>query len=302
MPNPWLRVFMLAGAMAGLVAMAWNAGPSLMHYNETSLVLPATVKNPSGPWTYGIGETPHYTVQVHIEAGDTSVPNASLQQARRLITSVSLKVVAQNIGGLPLRPTDVLLYGSSAGYIGAVSSVFPQSEATNAAGQTAGFTYQSNVVIPLYVYANPAYLANTLTHELTHVTLNQEELGMELPTWVNEGFAWYNGMEAEQRIDPASEQQLYQLLLNGINVARQQGELLPLTVGEGVVLHNNAQYNLEFFDYLAIKQLIATYGIDQFQRFLKNIHGEGVAASFERTFGISMRTYETNFYRGFQGV
>ena len=297
----WSGISILLGTMTGIMAVSWNLTPTFSHYKETTLVAASPLSVTASPWRYNPQQVPKYDTRIHVEAGDRFVTGKTLNTTRDLIETVSLKVVGKNLGVLPLRTAHILLYATSDGYIKAVSSVFPQSEVTNATGQTAGFTYQSNIVLPMYLYSDPAYLANTLTHELTHVTLNQEELGAELPTWLNEGFAWYNGLQAERAISPVSEQQLFNLLMNGVVSARNDGKLLPLTAGEDVILHHNAQYNLEFFDYLAVNHLISTYGIRKFQGFLDNIHGEGLNNSFLHAFGISIQMYESHFYQTFQG-
>lgn len=302
MSRVWPGISMVGLSMVNIAAMGWGASFSFPHYMEKSLLVPSLPGTHATPWPETSVTTTNYEVHLQIAEGDHSVTYQSLQRARKLIDAVGFKVVSENVGTLPLRPAEVYLYGSSGGYLQAVAHVFPKSEITIASGQTAGFTYSSSVVIPMYLYTNKAYLANTLTHELTHVVLNQEHLGALLPTWLNEGFAWYNGMEAERRVNPASEQRLYQLLLSGIQSAKEQQQLLPLNVGEEQVLHHNAQYNLEFFDYLAVNRLISTYGIKKFQGFLANIHGEGVSGSFQRSFGISLQQYDNQFYQQFERV
>lgn len=301
MGKVWSGIALTTGSVVTVVSMGWGAPFALPHYTEQTLHL-ANRQTLSSPWVVGNMRPPVVPLTVDVTAGDATVPNKALAKTAGLIQAVSLGIIQENIGTLPLQPAEFLLYGSPAGYIQAVAAVFPKSEVTTATGQTAGFTFHSDVVIPMYLYSSDAYLANTLTHELTHVTLNQDSLGAQLPTWINEGFAWYNGMQAEAKISPAEETSLFNLLLKGVEAARGNGQLLPLTAGEQDVLHHNAQYNLEFFDYLAVNSLIDKYGLQKFREFLRSIHGEGVQGSFLKTFGISLDHYERNFYQSYERV
>lgn len=300
MTKAWSGIALTTGSLAAVLSMSIGATFNLPHYEEQTLHLsrPTT----SSPWELASRQLPVLPLTVNVSTGDSSVPPRVLAQTVEMIQAVSIGVIHKNMGTLPLQPAEFLLYGSPAGYIQAVAAIFPKSEVTSATGQTAGFTFHSEVVIPVYLYSNDAYLANTLTHEMTHVTLNQDALGNQLPTWLNEGFAWYNGMQAEAQISIAQETSLFTILLKGVDVARGNGQLLPLTATEQDVLHHNAQYNLEFFDYLAVNNLISKYGLQKFRQFLANVHGEGVEGSFLKTFAISLGQYERSFYQSYEGV
>jgi hypothetical protein len=138
-------------------------------------------------------------------------------------------------------------------------------------------------------------LANVLTHELTHVVLNQKGIGDSLPTWINEGIAWHDGLLAQSQVSPQKTQQLTAKLNQQIHQVAQQQQLLQLSASENDIL--SANYNVEWEDYLAVQNLLNTYGNQAFLSFLNGISQNGVDASFQQTYNMSRANYEASFYQ-----
>ncbi|MCF8563740.1 hypothetical protein LLE49_03175 [Alicyclobacillus tolerans] len=236
------------------------------------------------------------SVQLRLDQGDSQIRESVSRSVLADVQKYSLPVLEHNAGQVPVQTTQLIAFNTDKGYLRSIRQIFPKNEITNASGQTAGFTLASEVFLPMYEYQNQAYLVNTLTHELTHVVLNQQHIGAVLPTWMNEGFAWYDGMTAERMVSAADAAQLENLLQDGINRAVQTGELLPLTASESDILRVNHIYNVEFEDYLAVKHLIDRYGLAKFRAFL-NASPQGVAQSFYRQYHMPLSQYQTQFFQ-----
>jgi hypothetical protein len=118
--------------------------------------------------------------------------------------------------------------------------------------------------------------------------LNQESIGDSLPTWLNKGTAWLDGMTAQRQMNPNAADLLARAYNEDLQQAEQDGQLLQLTASEQDIL--NASYNVEWEDYLVVKVLVDTYGRSKFNVFLTNAHS-GVEQSFENAFAISMSSY-----------
>lgn len=227
--------------------------------------------------------------KVAIDAGDSSITAQNVDTVAHLIQTVSARVLERNLGGLPDTSARVVLFGSEAGYAEAVVKAFGKQNASQVVKETGGFTSGSTVYIPYYKYKDDAFLVNTLTHELTHATLNQAGIGGKLPTWLNEGFAWYDGVQAEDAVNAADAQQVQTTLMKQLTAAKQSGNLQPLSGKASSVLGKHPTYNVEFQDYLAVKALIAQDGIATFDAFLHDIPKQGVDASFQANFGTSLK-------------
>jgi hypothetical protein len=160
----------------------------------------------------------------------------------------------------------------------------------NIVSQTGGVTVGSDVWIPLYALQDESDLANVLTHELTHVVLNQMGIGDQLPTWINEGVAWLNGREAQSRIAPDKVAAEDEAFAQQIRQAAAAGKLVPLSAGEEEILR--APYNVEWEDYLAVRQLIQQGGPASFQAFLRDAVKYGVDKSFALHYHTTLDQYE----------
>ncbi len=226
---------------------------------------------------------------ITLSAGDPGVHNRVLTMAKDFISQVSLPILQTNLGQIP-KNTKVVLFSSKRAYANALAKGgVDAKEIPSIVSGTGGITVGSEVWIPLYALQNQSDLANVLTHELTHAVFNQEGIGDNIPTWLNEGTAWMDGMAAQKQVDPSDAELLTAAYNQDLQKAAQDGQLLPLTASEEDIL--NAPYNVEWEDYLAVKNLVQTYGSARFRTFLAHAHS-GVAQSYADTFGIKMSSYE----------
>jgi hypothetical protein len=226
---------------------------------------------------------------ITLSAGDTGVSRHVLTVASNFINQVSLPILKTNLGETP-RNTTIVLFSSQRSYARALrQGGVDAQEIPSIVSGTGGITVGSQVWIPLYALQDDSDLANVLTHELTHAVFNQEGIGDNLPTWVNEGTAWMDGMTAMRQVDPNTADMMTSAYNQDLQQAAQNGQLLPLTASEQDIL--NASYNVEWEDYLAVQNLIDTYGKTKYQEFLANAH-TSVAQSFTNAFGITMSSFE----------
>jgi hypothetical protein len=236
---------------------------------------------------------------ITLSAGDRGVRSPELTLATNDISQVALPILTTNLGDTP-KDASIVLFSTKRAYAKALQQGgVDEQEIPSIVSGTGGITVGSQVWIPLYALQDESDLANVLTHELTHAVLNQEGIGDSLPTWLNEGTAWLDGMTAERQVNPDAADLLTSAYNQDLQQAEQDGQLLPLTASEQDIL--NASYNVEWEDYLAVKNLIDTYGQSQFEAFLTDAHA-GVEQSFKNAFGISMADYEQQTLQEITGM
>ncbi|MCL6592906.1 MAG: hypothetical protein K6T31_02940 [Alicyclobacillus sp.] len=230
---------------------------------------------------------------IKVSAADAGVSAQAVQQAAQLIQQIALPQLQQTLGQTPGN-TQVVLFSSKRSYAQALSQAgMNGSDLAQAVSETGGITLGQTVWIPLYNLNDESDLANVLTHELTHVVFNQEGVGDQLPTWINEGTAWFNGLQAQAQLNPAAVQQLQNEYNQEVTAAARSGSLLPLTADEQTIL--NAPYNVEWEDYLAVQQLVQNFGLDRYKAFLQSIPKQGVDSSFQSAFGQSLNSFVQQF-------
>lgn len=233
---------------------------------------------------------------IQVFAGDPQVKPASVQKAGQMIKDISLPVINNNLQKIPSASTRIYLFSNQTSYAAALGQAGVQDNLIRAIVQnTGGITLGSDVAIPMYNLSNQSDLANVLTHELTHVVIN--DLGLtdnQLPTWLNEGTAWHDGMLAQRQVNPARANQTATSLTGQVQQAAKNGTLLPLTASEDEII--KANYNVEWEDYLAVQGLIQQYGQEQFRAFIDNIPQTGLEQSFSAQFHLTVSQYENQFY------
>lgn len=230
---------------------------------------------------------------IQVSAGDSRVPTAKVSDATNIINQISLPVLKENVG-FPSSRTHVILFSSKTSYANALlKSGVPSSQIDSIATKTGGLTIGSDVWIPLYNQNDRSDLANVLTHELTHVVLNQKGLGDQLPTWINEGIAWHDGLLGQSQVNSNKVRMEKQALTKQVYDAAAQGSLLPLSASENDIL--GADYNVEWEDAMAVQQLMDTYGTAAFQAFLQDAAQDGIDRSFVNHFQMDRTAYEQQF-------
>jgi hypothetical protein len=230
-----------------------------------------------------------------LAAGDAGVSANMISQIGGIIVQDALPVLQNQLGAIP-QSTHIVLFSKQKSYAQALLQAgVPPNQVTQMVKETGGITVNSDVWIPLYASSDGTDLSNVLTHELTHAVLNQQGIGDALPTWINEGTAWNDGLTAEAGLDASRVSELEQ---SSNQQMKSAPNLLPLTATEQDIL--NASYNVEWEDYLAVHRLISQYGAQKYESFLHQVKANGVEASFQSTFGTSLQTYEAQFYQSLE--
>ncbi len=234
------------------------------------------------------------TDKIQIVAGDSGVNSQTLKSASSIVNEFSLPILQANVNMVPTNKAEIVLFSSSQTYGDAlVRAGLPSNEVTAIVSQTGGIAVNSSIWIPLYNIRGKADLANVLTHELTHVAFNQAGIGHKLPLWINEGLSWFNGLAAQEKINPTETKLIKSALKSSVIKASKKGQLLPLgDIDQGIL---NAPYNVEFQAYMATDALIKKYGLEQFKQFLNQSRRQDVNESFRLNFKASIESYEKEF-------
>ncbi|TGE32086.1 hypothetical protein [Desulfosporosinus sp. Sb-LF] len=233
---------------------------------------------------------------ITLKAGDDRVTNNLLKSAVKIINQTSLPILSKYAGSTPSQAVNIVLFSSPKTYGNALLQAgIPASEISVYTANTGGITIGSNIWIPLYNLQDISQLANVMTHELTHVTFNQAGSGDKMPTWVNEGAAWRDGLLAEQQLDSYGTALEMLTQQRGVQQAVGNGQLLPLTATEQNII--TANYNVEYEDFMAVESLIKQFGTDQFITFLKAATAKQQDANeaFQTTYKLSMDDFQKSF-------
>jgi hypothetical protein len=242
-----------------------------------------------------------------VKAGDSNITEQKVQEIEQIVRSYSYPTLQKAISQPYQHPVEIWLYSTAPTYRQALQSSGVNSEQAGLMSQETGGIAQGNqILIPLYQTNTRPELVNILTHEMTHVALNQLGIGNTLPTWINEGLAWQEGLTAEQQVDPKRVAMEQMQMQQSIRQAYQRGELLSLSSDEQAIL--NAKYNVEAEDYLAVVYLEKQYGVNSFNQFLNALHNDSLPAwipsqnsdsstyrTFENVFHVSFETFEQKF-------
>lgn len=243
------------------------------------------------------------TSGLQLAAGDAGVSSTTLQTASKILQDITLPTLEKQLNQKP-NGAEIALFSSKQAYGQALLNAgVPRDQINAIVSNTGGITLGntvgsetnqgSEVWIPLYNLKSQADLANVLTHELTHVIFNQQGIGDTLPTWINEGFAWHDGLNGEAQVDPNAVQNETNQENQIVSQVAKANRLLPLNASESDIL--SAGYNVEWVDYLAVEHLIQTYGEDEFRAFLADVPHQGVDQSFQNHFGQSISQFENSF-------
>ncbi|MBX6395668.1 MAG: hypothetical protein IRY98_08100 [Alicyclobacillaceae bacterium] len=234
--------------------------------------------------------TTNVSAGIQVLSGDRGVSGNTVETAARLIKEISLPVLQRQLGDQPA-DARIVLFSTRRTYAEALLQAGVQPNMLpHIVSHTGGVTVGNDVWIPLYALQDESDLADVLTHELTHVVLNQMGIGDQLPTWINEGVAWLNGREAQSRLAPDKVAAEDEAFAQQIRQAAAEGKLVPLSAGEDEILR--APYNVEWEDYLAVQHLIQQGGLESFQAFLRDAAKYGVDKSFALHYRTTLDQYE----------
>lgn len=231
-----------------------------------------------------------------ITAGDKSVSPEDLLSFANIYEHVYAQD-SSDLGIAATNPIHITLYSSlttyakhftDEGYTAAQAKQYANNSAAVDEGPAS-----ISVSLPAYYVTDGL---NILAHELVHALVAQ--VSSQIPSWTNEGIAWYEGIKAELDGSPNG------LLQSGLHwtewtdiVAHQQaGTLLPLGDADPM----NAAYNVEDQDYYAVQQLIQQFGFAQLMTYIRQVDQHPTA--FQDTFHESFDTFSSQITADLQSV
>lgn len=231
------------------------------------------------------------TDKITLTAGDTGITDPALREYSDLIKEISLPTLKSKLNRVPVKIVNITLFTTPEYYGQALLRAgIASSEVTSMVKNSGGVTLNSSIWIPVYNLQGKGGISNALTHELTHVTLNQAGIAGKIPLWLNEGTAWYTGLAAQEKVDPYGAKLEAMVLKDSVQSLAQKGKLLPLDYTE------QGLYSIEAQGYLATDALIKKYSLETFQEFFKQtLNSKEVDKSFSLNFKASLEDYEKSF-------
>lgn len=237
--------------------------------------------------------TPHVDAAeaVHVTAYGHDVPVGKVKSVNQLLSDYHIvDTVFRTLQMSTSGPVHIYLAQNATDYKDALNSLgVSVQDAQRYSQDTGGFTMGRDIVVPLYQNTSNADLANTLAHELTHAFLNAYLNANvdNLPSWVNEGLAVYNGMKVQAKVEnPVSYGGYARQMAESVMKAAVSGNLVPLAKDEAQVLAGNASYDLELQDWLAISYLAHQHGEASLAKYLQAMkQGMSSDAAFQAAFG-----------------
>lgn len=225
------------------------------------------------------------TAHAIIVAGDSGVLPENILSIANIFEHV-YPLDVSTLSWSERKPITVTLYSTLKQYANHFQSEgFSSAEASKIAEDSGGVTEGANSIsISLPAFGEVDGL-NILAHELDHALVST--VSVQLPSWVNEGLAWHEGILAQLDGSPSS------LLLDGaewnewsdIVQGQQNQALVPLGSGDPL----SATYNVEDQDYFAVNQLIDKYGVQNVLNYV--YHFDTNASEFQTAFGTSFLTF-----------
>lgn len=248
------------------------------------------------PPKFAIFSFPFFRPHVKIVTYGTGVTSADINLVKTLLTKAnSVQRISKFLGMKMNQSAKIILVQNAAGYSQALKSIgVPSSEASSLSEDSNGFTLDSTVIVPLFQNTSDTDLANTLTHELTHVNINQHI--SNIPSWMNEGMAVYMGMNGQESIENPLDFQSDELeYAEEILSVVQSKQLVPLTGYEAAILNGQDTYDYELQDWLAVCDLISKYGKSSISTLAHYLENESPDQAFLDTFGESVSTFNDQF-------
>lgn len=233
---------------------------------------------------------------IHVVAVGSDTTAKQVQHVEQLIQRVGvLSIVSHTVGMSLQKPVTIEIADDESDYQAALQKLaMTKQSAANLAEDTGGFTQNSTIVIPMDQNQSEGDLANTLTHEMTHVVFNQN-IGT-LPSWLNEGIAVFDGMQGQKQVESAvtfagDERQLAETILD----VAQKHQLQPLFADEQVILDGKTSYDYELQDWLAVSDLVSQHGLTAIQDDLQMMQQHvNESTAFIRAFGQPESTFNAS--------
>lgn len=234
------------------------------------------------------------SLDLSVVAGNMGVSHTMLAMVNREVQQESTVQIERTLGLTYVQPVTISLYTNPTAYAAALQSLGASTaQADVMAGRTGGVADGDRALIAVFNDGGSGDLLNVLTHELTHVAFYQAGLTSLLPTWMNEGTAWYEGLLAQRRIAPAAANSTVQQAKQAIQFAFRHGQGVAITAGERALV--GAPYNVELEDYLAVDKLVLQRGIGTYARMLHDIATMGLANAFDAVYHVPLTDYVAGF-------
>ncbi len=233
---------------------------------------------------------------VSITAGDAGLSPQIQTAVNSMIVGRCIPQIQRTLHFNFLGPVEVRLFTRPQDYQQAIESLGANSSnSALMAEKTGGIAYGSRILVPLYNDRSPGSLISVLTHELTHVVFYQNSVVPAIPTWINEGTAWYEGITAGK----AAAYDQFSTMLEGADMSILQAfshhQGVYLTAGETALL--KAPYDVEIEDYLAVSSLVKRGGMARYVSFLHRVPENGVQGAFRQEYGYSVNQFVAQFDR-----
>ncbi|ARU60472.1 hypothetical protein CBW65_04830 [Tumebacillus avium] len=238
--------------------------------------------------------------QVRVIGGDVKLVEGQVYNVQKEIIQKQIVEKVQNQAGYTFDgPVWIYLSNSDGGYKTALMRETDASstEAAQLVEWANGVAYGDTIVIPLHKQESDYGRVRTIAHELAHVLFNQNDA--DLPSWVNEGFAWQASLDIAFENGPQVLRDRQDMLSRDeVLGALNDGSYRPLINGSysKLVALGEATYNLELQDYMAVQELTEKFGKEKLKAYLKRFAGTGSPdANFRGEFGMSMSEFGTAF-------
>jgi len=225
---------------------------------------------------------------VSFVSGDGKVPQSTLDSLHQLVfTDHLVSRVADDLGLRLSNPITVYVAQDNAGYSRELQAQgITGADLTNVLADSGGLAVDHSIFLPMSRNTTTNDQLNTITHELTHVLLNDTGAGYSIPSWVNEGLAWREGLNAEYENQPKVLWQGMKFeISNAVEGAYAGGTLVPLISDPSQTLAATQTYNVEWQDYLAVDQLIQKFGMGSVRTYLTDLLSKSPGDAFKAAFG-----------------
>jgi hypothetical protein len=237
---------------------------------------------------------------IQLIRGDSGVQDKTLTRIGDLIQGRAADVVYVTTKLQYNAPLYLFIDSNKTAYAKDLKTHFSASRLTNEVDESLAIQFNDHIYFPIYKFADDktdGEIENTLAHEMTHAVLYQNGIEAKLPIWINEGFSWYVGNRAEKKIDSQAETQTEWEIQETILYEAKEHKLYTLDQSNTMFTNREPEYNMEWEDYLAVRELIQQYGIPRFQSFLLCLQTESLDVAFQKTYGIRIASFEQEFYQ-----
>ncbi|MBL0385702.1 hypothetical protein JJB07_03475 [Tumebacillus sp. ITR2] len=234
-----------------------------------------------------------------VTKGDDGVTDLQTSRVQKILDEDHLLQTVGNEYGFPYQDTvHVQLASGDEGYRKLLTRVGKSQDTLDREVKfTDASVYGNNISINLDKRKSDTDVRSTLAHELTHILFNQNNV--KIPSWVNEGLAQRLGMAEEVRDQPqvVREGQPLKVLSHVLQNKQEQGNLQLLVDNLETIHTMSSTFNVEWLDYLAVRNLWEQQGAEKFRDYLQKCVPSLKLQSdpFKSVFGMEQDQFESAF-------